>query len=183
MNRRQFFIYWFGGWIFDFTKIVTLLAFLILIVHYFFYTVLIVKGDSMRPNYWDGDVLMIDRVAYRLNRPHRGDPISLYFPGEVEKKFMKRIIGLPGEAVTIKQNQVFINQKLLNEPYIKNIPTVPDMDIKLHDDEYFVLGDNRDVSSDSRIWGPLPKEYIIGATTERLGNLNDWKNSFLNLFH
>lgn len=183
MNPLRRLIYWFGGWLFDFTKFITILVFVGLIANYFLYTILIVKGDSMLPNYKDGDIMVVDRIEYRLSSPQRYDAIALYFPGEVEKKFIKRIIGLPGDNVTIANNHILIDGQPLNEPYLNNqVLTRPDMTLHLNSDEYFVLGDNRDVSSDSRIWGPLPKNYIIGHVGYRLGNLNSWIAKLKHIF-
>lgn len=180
MEMRRHIIYWFGGWLFDFTKAITVIAFLGLMVHYFFYSVLIVKGESMEPNYYTGDIMTIDRVHYRLHKPTRGEVIALYFPGEIEKKFIKRIIGLPGETITIRKGEIYINNQVISEPYIEtNKKTYPNIDIKLHQQEYFILGDNRESSSDSRIWGPLPQEYILGVVDEKIGNTFNWKEKFL----
>lgn len=176
MKRRRHLLYWIGGWIFDFTKIITILTFFGLFVNYFIYTVLIVKGESMEPNYWDGDVMIVDRIRYRVTPPERDDVIALYFPGELDKKFIKRIIGLPNEEITIKDGNLYINQALIQEPYLPALTTRPDMDLKLGADEYFVMGDNRDLSSDSRIWGPLPAESILGVVEYKVMNTKSWQN-------
>ncbi len=176
MKTKRHLLYWIGGWIFDFTKIITILTFAGLIINYFLYTILIVKGESMEPNYWDGDVMVVDRVRYRVVKPDRGDVIALYFPGELERKFIKRIIGLPSEEIAIKDGNLYINQALTQESYLPKLITRPDMTYKLSPDEYFVMGDNRDMSSDSRIWGPLPAESILGVVEYKVGNTRFLQN-------
>lgn len=117
----------------------------------------------MVPNYTDGQVYVINKLAYKVNLPKRGDAIAMYFPGEVQERFIKRIIGLPGEKVSIKSGVVLVNSLAINESYLPaNLQTTPDMERPLQTNEYFVLGDNRSVSSDSRAWGPVPSSFIIG---------------------
>src|SRR5438876_4485081 len=95
-------IFWVTGWIYDFTKLATIILVAGALIHYFFATVLVVKGKSMEPNFRDGQVLLIDKISYRLDIPKRDDVIAMYFPGETEKRFIKRIVGLPGETVNLK---------------------------------------------------------------------------------
>ena len=128
-----------------------------------------IKGDSMRPNYPDGEYLLTDKVTYRFNEPQRGDVIVFKAPTNEGEEFIKRIIGLPGESIKIVDGQVFINDQILNESYIgQSIPTRGGMflsdgeSVKVPDSEYFVLGDNRPYSSDSRTWGLVPKGKITG---------------------
>lgn len=173
-NRK---LYWFAGWLYDFTKVATFFVFALVITHYFFFTIFIVKGASMEPKLIDGDIMLVNRVQYRTTPINRGDVIALYFPGEDEEKFVKRVIGLPGETVKIENANILINNQIIDEPYIDNNTTKPNQTVKLNDDEYFVMGDNREVSSDSRVWGPLSKQYIIGIVDNRLANKNQWKES------
>ena len=165
-------LYWFGGWVYDFTKIATFFVFFFLLVHYFLFTIFIVKVISMNKTMTDSDMMLVDRIRYKTHPVERGDIIALYFPGEDEKKFVKRIIGLPNEKVTIVDDKVLINDTIIRESYLNGAPTKPDMEIVLEKNEYFVMGDNREASSDSRIWGPLPKNYIIGVASYRLLNIN-----------
>lgn len=165
-------LYWLAGWTYDFSKVATVILVLAIIVNYFFFSLMVVRGTSMRPNYVDGNVQIVNRLAYDLHSPQRGDVIALYFPGETQQRFIKRIIGLPGETVTITDGQVFIDNRLLSEPYLpKGLVTFPDMERRLSSDEYFVMGDNRPVSSDSRAWGTLPRSFIIGKVETHLVNL------------
>jgi signal peptidase I len=121
-----------------------------------------VEGQSMEPNFHTGQYLIVDKIGYRLHTVERGDVIVFVPPKDASRDFIKRVIALPGERVEIRQGHVLINGKLLQEPYIKvswNYTMAP---IVVGEDEYFVLGDNRNNSSDSRMWGLLPKKNIVG---------------------
>ena len=122
-----------------------------------------IEGYSMEPNLHQGQYLIVNKAVYRwLHPPERGDIIVFEYPRAPDRDFIKRVIGLPGEKVEIRNGVVYINDEPLPEPYLDNKghgnfpPTV------LGPDQYFVLGDNRDNSSDSRMWGPLPRDRIIG---------------------
>lgn len=173
-------LYWFGGWVYDFTKIATIFVFAFLLTHYFFFTIFIVNGASMDTTLANNDMMFVNRIYYKNHPVARGDIIALYFPGEVEKKFVKRVVGLPGETVTISEGSVSINGVLISEPYINGVQTKPDQTVVLEGDEYYVMGDNREVSSDSRIWGPLPKNYIIGKADHRLFNTGNVLEGVMN---
>jgi len=156
-------LFWATGWIYDFSKVAAVILIVGLVVHYFFFTILVVRGASMIPNYNDGEVLTINKIAYQLSAPNRGDVIAMYWPGETEKRFIKRIVGLPGETVGIENGKVLINNQVLREPYLESsVKTLGDTTRVLQSDEYFVLGDNRSVSSDSRAWGPVPRSFVLG---------------------
>ncbi|MFH1472832.1 MAG: signal peptidase I [bacterium] len=127
----------------------------------------IVDGDSMDPTFHTGQYLIVDEVTYRFQEPKRGDVLIFKYPKDPSKYFIKRIIGLPEETVSINEGRVtIINTEypegiLLDEPYIRF--SKPDnQSITLNDDEYFVMGDNRLGSADSRIWGAVPRDNIIG---------------------
>jgi signal peptidase I len=166
-------LFWVTGWIYDFSKIATVLLILGLVCHYFFFTVLVVRGKSMLPNYTDGEVLVINKIAYRYAPPARGDVVAMNWPGETEKRFIKRIVGLPGETVTVGDGRVFINGVLLKESYLANgVTTSNDLTRTLQSDEYFVFGDNRIASSDSRAWGPVPKSFLIGKIESEIFHLS-----------
>ena len=129
----------------------------------------------MEPNFHDGDYLIVDELSYRMWMPERGEVIVFKFPQDPSQRYIKRIVGLPGEEVTVNAGKVFVKNNegtfLLDEPYIfSETPGTVEMDLK--DNEYFVLGDNRRFSSDSRKWGVLPEEFIIGKTMFRLFPLN-----------
>jgi len=165
-------LFWITGWAFDFSKVASLLLIVGLIIHYFFFSVLVVRGRSMEPIYQDGDVLVINKISYLISAPDRGDVIAMFFPGETEKRFVKRIIGLPGETIKVQSGWVYVDNTLLAEPYLPgSIATIPDSERKLESGEYFAFGDNRSVSSDSRAWGPVPKSFIIGKISARVTKL------------
>lgn len=133
----------------------------------------IVSGSSMDPTFTDGEYLIIDEISYRFQTPQRGDVVVFRYPQDTTTFFIKRIIGLPGETVDIKDSTVTIegaegtSMFTLDESYLSH-PTWSTSRIKLSDDEYFVMGDNRPASSDSRIWGPLDEDLIIGRALVRL---------------
>ncbi|QQR76388.1 signal peptidase I [Candidatus Nomurabacteria bacterium] len=136
----------------------------------------IVSGSSMVPTFQDGEYLIVDEISYRVSEPKRGDVIVFKYPKDETKYFIKRIIGLPGESVHVAENgKVTITNESnpegfnLNEPYIKgNVPKQVELSYTLEAGEYFVMGDNRPASSDSRTWGTLPEDHIVGKTFLRL---------------
>lgn len=138
----------------------------------------IVSGASMVPTFEGGQYLIVDQLSYHLNDPARGDVIVFRYPNNPSRFFIKRVIGLPGETIEIDDNEVFITKKgesdrtKLNEPYVTlNRETF--MVETLLDDEYFVMGDNRLASLDSRSWGPLKKDLIVGRAYIRLLPISD----------
>lgn len=138
---------------------------IIIPVRYFFIKPFYVKGASMEPTFFDHEYLVIDEISYRFKEPVRGDIIVFRYPKDDKQYFIKRIIGLPGETVQVTGNQVFINGELLQEDYLsEDEQTRGEIVVTLLPDEYFVLGDNRVLSLDSRGFGPLPRKYIVGKT-------------------
>ncbi len=133
----------------------------------------LVSGQSMEPNFQGGNYLLIDEVSYRLEDPQRGDVIVFRYPGDEKTFYIKRIIGIPGDQVVVSNGRVSINGQILNETYLdEDIRTVGNINRKLGPDEYFVMGDNRDYSFDSRQWGILSEKNIIGIVRLRLFPLN-----------
>ena len=120
-----------------------------------------VKGESMVPNFADGELLLTEKVTYHLYKPQRGDVIVFKAPGTQNVDFIKRIIGLPNEQVKVEGGAIFINGQKLNEPY-ETQQTQGDANLKLEENQYFVLGDNRGSSSDSRVFGAINKDSIRG---------------------
>lgn len=137
----------------------------------------IVSGSSMVPTFEDGQYLVVDEISYRLSDPERDDVVIFKYPNDTKKFFIKRIIGLPNETVDIKGNEVTIINKehpdgfKLDQPYVKNT-TNNDIHFELKNDEYFVMGDNRIASSDSRYWGAVPKKLLVGRAFLRLLPIN-----------
>jgi len=160
--------------IWELIKIVILALIIVIPVRLFIFQPFIVEGASMRPNFHSGDYLIVDELSYRFSEPKRGDVIVFKYPRNPKKKFIKRIIGLPGEIVEVKDNKVIITQgfrkiTLEESSYLPSDTFTPDSPpIPLGKDEYFVLGDNRNHSFDSEDWGVLPRKYIIGKVVLRL---------------
>ncbi len=157
-----------------------LIALVIVIpVRFFVAQPFIVSGASMEPTFHNGQYLIVDQISYRLNPPKHGDVIVFKYPKDPSKYFIKRIIGVPGDTVSINGKTISLTNKqypdgiVLNEPYVaKMSPTGAETEI-LGADEYFVMGDNRDNSSDSRVWGILSGKLIVGRTFLRLFPLSD----------
>ena len=149
-------------------KIVILAAIIVLPVRYFLFQPFFVQGISMNPSFENGDYLIIDEISYRFRTPERGEVIVFKYPKNPSQRYIKRIIGLPEETVEIKNGQVIIiegkeTQILDESEYLaQDLETSGNIRVSLSESEYFVLGDNRNFSSDSRRWGVLPKEYIVG---------------------
>lgn len=133
-----------------------------------------VVGDSMLPNFFTGEHVIVNRFAYYFGGPARGDVIVMIDPRDHSLNFIKRMIGLPGETVQIKEGRVYVNGTLLDEPYIHEFCAVNcDGEWKLKSDEYFVLGDNRPVSFDSHILGPVQRNLIVGQAWILYWPIND----------
>lgn len=133
----------------------------------------VVDGESMHPTFENLDYLIVDELVYDFSAPARGDVIVFRYPGDPSVFYIKRIIGLPGETVSINHGIVTITttagKKLtLAEPYVVNEDVTYTKSVTLGAGEYFVMGDNRPNSSDSRVWGPLPRYDIIGRVDLRL---------------
>ena len=127
----------------------------------------------MAPNFLSGDYLIIDELSYRFLDPERGDIIIFKYPKDTAQRFIKRVIGLPGETIDIKNGSVTISKDgksfMLDENYLPlDLKTYGDARIVLGADDFFVLGDNREFSYDSRAWGNVPKKDIIGKTFLRI---------------
>ncbi len=154
------------GCAYELTKWIVVVVIILTLVHFFLATISIVDGISMEPNFSNGEYIIVDRWQYNFGTPERGDAVVLKFPGDPEhKKYIKRIIGLPGERVEVKDGQVFINGAKLNESYIPtNVQTLAELKINttLPADEYFIMGDNRMNSNDSRVWGTAGRRFLIG---------------------
>ncbi len=137
----------------------------------------IVSGSSMVPTFQNREYLIIDEVSYKFNAPQRDDVVVFKYPNDTKKFFIKRIIGLPNEIVDIKDGDVTITNNenkegfKLREPYVKNTSN-SNAHFVLKNDEYFVMGDNRPASSDSRYWGALNKKLLIGKVLLRLWPIN-----------
>jgi signal peptidase I len=134
----------------------------------------VVEGASMQPNFRTGQLVIVNRFAYYFSQPQRGDVIVLHDPKNISQDFIKRVMALPGETVQLKQGRVYVNGKLLDEPYIEHLCKAGcDGTWTLKDDEYFVLGDNRSNSFDSHSFGPIKRTLIVGQAWFRYWPLSD----------
>ena len=139
----------------------------------------LVSGASMEPTFSTGNYLLIDEVTYRLRAPERGEVVVFRYPNDPSVYYIKRIIGLPGERVIVKNGEIkIINGQhpdgiKIDETYLDiNLKTLGNIDSALDANDYFVMGDNRSFSYDSRSWGPLPKDNIVGIVRLRLFPIN-----------
>ena len=158
--------------IWEFAKIIIIAGIIVLPIRYFLFQPFIVKGDSMVPNFHSGDYLIVDEISYRASGPQRGDVVVLKYPLDTTQRFIKRVIGLPGETVDINNGKITTalgtQSTELRETYLPgDLVTDGSVHVTLGPDEYFVMGDNRQFSYDSRRWGVLPKSDIIGRAARR----------------
>lgn len=157
----------------EFIKFLLITTAIVLPIRFYVAQPFVVNGESMFPTFKDGQYLIVDQISYSLSTPHRGDVAIFKFPQDTSKFFIKRVIGLPGETVEIKGQEVYITPKgstekiKLDEPYIELRREVYET-TTLGDTEYFVMGDNRLQSYDSRFWGPLDQKYLVGRALLRL---------------
>ena len=154
-------------------KIVVIASAIVLPIRYFLFQPFIVRGESMAPNFASGDYLIVDEISYRFSEPERGDVIVFKYPKDLSQRFIKRVIGLPGETIVVKNGQVTISKSgtnfVLPEKYLPDsLKTSGDVVKTLGLDEFFVMGDNREYSFDSRIWGTVPRQDIIGKVFLRV---------------
>jgi len=166
------------NFIIEVVRMAALALVIVLPIRYFLFQPFIVSGNSMSPNLEDRDYLIIDELSYRFREPQRGEVIVFYAPPNLSSRYIKRIIGLPGEEIALGQGQISIfkdgQDMILNEEeyLLKRGAKEEEASIVLKDDEYFVLGDNRDFSSDSRTWGALKREHVVGRAVLRLLPIN-----------
>lgn len=133
-----------------------------------------VDGTSMEPTLHNGELILVNKLAYRFSQPTRGDVIVFYFPRDPEQEYIKRLVGLPGDKVRVDNGKMYVNDQLVDEPYIAAAPNYPGEWV-VPAGQFFVLGDNRNNSYDSHNWGSVPGEYVVGKAVfiywpfERLG--------------
>ncbi|KKR15170.1 MAG: Signal peptidase I [Candidatus Falkowbacteria bacterium GW2011_GWA2_39_24] len=172
--------------VWEITKMVVISLAIIIPVRYFLIQPFYVKGASMEPNFHDHEYLIIDEISYRFNEPQRGDIIVFRYPFNPQEFFIKRLIGLPGETVQLRDGHVYVTNTehpegwQLPETYLDvNLQTngFDQSSVELSADQYFVLGDNRYASKDSRSFGPVAKNFIIGRVFFR-----GWPFSKIQLF-
>jgi len=164
-----------GSFLKELLHFALIIVFIVLPIRLFVAQPFVVVGSSMEPTFISNDYLIVDELTYHFQNPKRGDVIIFKYHGgaEDQKYFIKRIIGLPGETVDIRNGKVTITNAanpdgfILDETYVKDLPTNV-MSVTLEEGKYFVMGDNRGVSFDSRTWGALSEDDIVGKAFLRL---------------
>ncbi len=127
-----------------------------------------VEGASMEPALADQERILVNKTLYRVQSIERGDVVVFWFPGDRKRSFVKRIIGIPGDVVEIRDNKVLVNGVTLDEPYLAGATRMERLaTIEVKSGHYFVLGDHRSVSNDSRSWGQVPQAMILGKASLR----------------
>ncbi len=128
-----------------------------------------IKGASMEPTFYNGNYIFTSKVTYKMRNPQRGDVVVFHSPRNPDIEYIKRVIGLPGDTILIENQQVYVNGQKIDEPYISAATTLipgnfvqEGVPIEVPEDHYFVMGDNRPRSSDSREFGPIPVSSIVG---------------------
>jgi len=158
--------------VWELVKMVIIALIIIVPIRYFLIQPFFVQGASMEPNFEDGQYLVIDEISYRFREPARGEVVVFKYPySDTNEYFIKRIVGLPNETVKVSNNEITIINKdnpngiIVKEPYLSSSLVTDSYDKtewNLKPDEYFLMGDNRTVSYDSRRFGPIQKKYITG---------------------
>jgi signal peptidase I len=172
--KSFFYAFW------EIIEVVLVAIIAVFVIRNFLVQPFLVSGDSMRPNFSSGDYLLVDEISYRFREPERGEVIVFKYPGDEKTYYIKRIIGLPEERISIKDGQITIfngqnpNGFVPDEGYLPEMTmTDGDEEVILGSGEYFVMGDNRNYSFDSRKWGNLQKAEIIGLVRLRLWPFNE----------
>lgn len=163
---------------FNFLKTIALIVILAFIIRIFLIQPFIVEGQSMDPAFSDRDYLITEKVSYHFRNPTRGEVIIFHPPEDPNINYIKRVVGLPGDNIQIKDGGVFINGQRLIEPYLSSnegtlVPNQTQSTLTLNTDQFFVLGDNRNHSRDSRELGPIPRANIVSHVWFRLYPFNE----------
>ncbi len=159
--------------LFEVVETIVIAVVAVVLVRAFVAQPFLVSGTSMEPGFQNGDYLLVDEVAYRFREPARGEVMVFKYPGDPHQYYIKRVIGLPGERVVIDGKTVTVYGKdgstqVLKEPYVARMMNSDKSEFTVKQGEYFMMGDNRDFSFDSRRWGALPASDIIGLVRFRL---------------
>ncbi len=162
------------AFLWEFIQIALIALIIIIPVRYYIIQPFFVKGISMEPTFQNGDYLIVDELSYRLRPPKRGEVVVFRFPENPKQFYIKRIIGLPGETIKVDSHEIYIFNKehpqgfSLKENYLPPEPYLGEEKITLGPNSYFVMGDNRTHSFDSRAWGPVDKKYLVGRVLFRI---------------
>lgn len=160
--------------LFDFLQGIVVILAIMVMIYLFVMSPQEINGASMEPNFHNGEFILTNKITFKFSNPVRGDVVIFKSPGNKEIDYIKRIIGLPGDTVSLKNSKIYVNNQLLNESYL-----APDIyifggaflqdgsEITVPEGKYFVMGDNRPHSSDSREFGTIAKEDFIGKAMIR----------------
>lgn len=136
---------------------------LAILIKLFLFQNFAIPSGSMEPTLYSGDYIGVNKIIYKLSEPKRGDVIVFKYPIDPKREFVKRLIGLPGETIQIRDNRVFIDNKIIEQPFLPVGLNYPNYGpFKIPSGKYFMMGDNRPHSNDSRSWGTVPQNNIIG---------------------
>ncbi len=150
------------------------LTLVIFVVIHFTVQNFMIDGPSMQPSLMNNQYVLVNKLAYLFHAPERGDVIVFHWPVDTSKDLIKRVIGVPGDVIVIDSKTVRVNGVLLNEPYIMAPANPTGNRWVVPPNDYFVMGDNRLVSDDSRDWGFVPKNYIVGKAVFVYWPINNW---------
>lgn len=161
------------GFLWEIGKIVIIALVIVVGLRAFVFQPFLVRGASMEPNFHNWDYLIVDEISYRWRNPERGEVIVFKYPRDASQRYIKRIIGLPDETIEINDGKVTVSRDgvevALDESDYLSVPGTPgSVTVTLEANEYFVLGDNRRYSSDSRTWGTLREDHIVGRVLVRV---------------
>ena len=155
----------FRGWLKD-ILLAVVIAFLMVV---FLYQPVKVEGTSMQPELLDQERIFVNKFVYHFEEIHRGDIVVFWYPKDPSKSFIKRVLGVPGDVISIRDGQVHINGQLVEERYVprgyQDADSYPP--VRVREGHYYVLGDHRNASNDSRSWGLVPRKYIYGKAVFR----------------
>lgn len=175
-----------GSFFLDIIQTIVLALSLFVVCYLFLFQVHVVKGSSMFPNFHDGDLILTDKISYRFNLPQRFDVVVIKAPpsepcSEQNCEYIKRIIGLPNDRIRVFNNQIFVNESAIAEPFLSSDIITRGGSIlregeilALQSDEYLVMGDNRTYSRDGREFGPIKRQAIIGKAWWRVWPLSQF---------
>jgi len=162
--------FWLGIW--DLFKTIVLIVVLTYAIRLFIIQPFIVEGQSMEPAFQNADYLITEKISFRFRQIERGEIVIFHPPENPEINYIKRVVGLPGDTISIKDGEIFINSKQLLEPYLSSnketLTQSSGYSVTLADNQYFLLGDNRNHSRDSREIGPIPQTNIVSRVWFRL---------------
>lgn len=177
MSRFRYLFLYSGGIFFELASLIVVIVVIGVLLNFFVFSITPINGQSMEPNFHSGDWVLLDKLSYLKSNPKRGDVVGLRFPGDPNgEKYIKRVIAVPKDKIVISAGKIYVNGKELKEDYIpKDVITQPDLTVILKDDQYYLIGDNRPNSSDSRIWGPASKKEFIGKAKFVLFPLSNYK--------